>query len=230
VSVKAPLPDAPKTFLNTEVSATVVTVAGPSAACVGGVVDGDGDGGGGAAGAEAGVCSGAAPGTEFFVSSATAAFAAASSFASLRSSNTFACAYSGNGSINSRRRRISKSSVGDAPVASSNFSSANTSGHVKPPVSNARKTFANTTAAGEVLGPICVVRRHTYTMRPRIIGGLGFDHELITLNSPGYRCLPDPVFALCSARGWHSQRSQPDLPFFAEQFFSSGDGSYQVAR
>jgi hypothetical protein len=37
------------------------------------------------------------------------------------------CAYSGRGSMNSRRRRISLSSVGDAPLASSCLSSVSTS-------------------------------------------------------------------------------------------------------
>lgn len=114
-----------------------------------------------------GTVSGAVSETTFCVSSDTAALAAArslassSSFASLRSSNTCACADADNGSTNSRRRRTSNNSVGDAPVESSSSTSAKTSGHVNPPVSNARKTFTNTAAAGEILVPICVVRRHT---------------------------------------------------------------------
>jgi hypothetical protein len=121
----------------------------------------------GVAGAESWVRSGAVSETTFCVSSDAAALAAArslaslSSFASLRSSNTCACADAGNGSTNSRRRRTSNNSVGDAPDESSSSTSAKTSGRVNPPVSNARKTFTNTAAAGEILVPICVVRRHT---------------------------------------------------------------------
>jgi hypothetical protein len=210
-SVKAPLSDTLTTFLNTEVSATVVASAGSSSSCVGAAVavapgvaaavtpgvaaavtpgvaaavapgvaaavtpGVPGAVAPGIAGAESWVRSGAVTGTvsgavsetTFCVSSDAAALAAArslaslSSFASLRSSNTCACADAGNGSTNSRRRSTSNNSVGDAPVESSSSTSAKTSGHVNPPVSNARKTFTNTAAAGEILVPICVVRRHT---------------------------------------------------------------------
>jgi len=162
-SVNAPLSDALTTFLNTEVSATGAALTGSSSPCAGAAVAG----GPGVAGTESWVRSGAVSRCAFCVSSATAALAAArsfaslSSFASLRRWNTCACADSGNGSTNSRRRRISNSSVADAPVASSNSTSDKTSGHVNPPVSNARNTFEKTAAAGEILVPICVVRRRT---------------------------------------------------------------------
>jgi hypothetical protein len=55
---------------------------------------------------------------------------------------------------------------------------------VKPPVSNARKTFSNSEPAEEVLTTIGVVRRHAKTARPRMLEGLGPDHESITLHSP----------------------------------------------
>jgi hypothetical protein len=66
-------------------------------------------------------------------------------------------ASTGNGSTNSRRRRISDNSVGDAPALSSRFSSATTSRYVKPPVSKDRRTFANADAGEDVLAAINVV-------------------------------------------------------------------------
>src|SRR3979490_2583575 len=62
--------------------------------------------------------------------------------AALSRRTTSTCAYSGNGSIRSRRRRISNIAVGDAPIAISRSSCATTSAYVKPPVPYARNTFS----------------------------------------------------------------------------------------
>jgi hypothetical protein len=52
---------------------------------------------------------------------------------------------------------------------------------VKPPVSNARKTFSNTEVGEESLMRMRVVRRHARTMGPRMIAELGSGHESIWL-------------------------------------------------
>jgi len=115
------------------------------------------------------------------LTSETVACAAARLIASCRTPSTFTCTCSGSGSFSSSRRRTSNSSDGDAPDVSSRFSCAMTSVYVKPPVSNARKTFSNTTAGEAVLLRIRVVRRHPETVGPRMLGELGSDHESVTL-------------------------------------------------
>jgi hypothetical protein len=117
-SVKSRVSIAFKTLSNTEVSATGVALAGPSAACVAGSVDVNGCG----AGAESGVLSGEVSEPAFCASVDAVAGAAVRSIASLRRPSTFTCACSGNGSYSSQRRSVSNSSVGDAPFASSRFS------------------------------------------------------------------------------------------------------------
>jgi hypothetical protein len=69
-------------------------------------------------------------------------------------------ASTGNGSTNSRRRRISDISVGEAPALSSRFSKAKKSRYVKPPVSKERRTFMNADAGEDVLAAINVAGRH----------------------------------------------------------------------
>jgi hypothetical protein len=90
------------------------------------------------------------------------ASAAARSFAESRRPRTALWASTGNGSTNSRRRRISDISVGEAPALSSRFSSATTSWYVKPPVSKERRTLANADAGEDVLAAINVASRHPH--------------------------------------------------------------------
>jgi hypothetical protein len=83
--------------------------------------------------------------------------AAAGPVESLRRPRTCTYALSGNASINSRRRRISNSPFGDAPVVSSScFSCATTSASVKARAPNVLMTFSNTevrTTGFDLAGP-----------------------------------------------------------------------------
>jgi hypothetical protein len=79
------------------------------------------------------------------VSSDTAAGTATRAIASSRRPRTSTYVCSGKGSINLRRRRISRNAFGDEPVAmSSRCSCAKTSASVKAPLSDTLTTFLNT--------------------------------------------------------------------------------------
>jgi hypothetical protein len=95
-------------------------------------------------------------------------------------------ASTGNGSTNSRRRRISDNSVGEAPALSSRFSSATTSRCVKPPVSKARRTLVNADPGEDVLAAIDVASRHPQDHAAATGAKLGFIHDV----SHGNRILP----------------------------------------
>ena len=123
VSVKALVSNVLKSFSSNDVSATVLPRAGSWARCGGGAIGAGRVGPGG----DCKVSSGAVSESAFCAPPLdTAACDAARLFASLSRLRTLTCAYSGRGAINSRRRRISTSSVGDAPVSSSRFSWAKT--------------------------------------------------------------------------------------------------------
>jgi hypothetical protein len=154
-SVEARAPNALRAFANIEVRTTAFALSGPSVRPTGEVTDVDRVG----AGLDSGVWPGEVFESAFCGSADTTASAAGRAIASLRSPSTSSCANPGSGSINSRRCRVSNSSVADAPAASSTFSSARTSVYAKLPVSNARKILSNTVAGDDVLEPWVVVRR-----------------------------------------------------------------------
>src|SRR6266404_993761 len=150
-------------------------------------------------GCEAGISSGPAAGFDAGTELAPAlsaggstACAAVRSFAASSRPRTSLRASTGNGSTNSRRRRISDNSVGDAPALSSRFSSATTSRYVKPPVSKERRTFVNADAGEDVLATINVV-------------------DLDDLGFPGHLC------RRCSKRAPTLPGRHPGLGYYPEK-------------